>query len=601
MSGRLAADEHGHDGGIDGPQHRHRAEEAERGDRAAVVGAVQRLDQRLGEERQAEADRQHQGQHGLDRHLEAAPDLGLAGEPREGGGVERGGHEHRGLDQPVGRAELADVGAAGGHEPEQDDARPERERRQDPGHGERCARPHQRSPRAWLDGHPRPQHEPVHEPVRGHEPEAGAGREEDRDRHRARPGDGGADAHERGRHAVDDQGDRDVLLALAPVEDRVQRPGLVLEADPDADDQDRGCGLERAALDRHDARHHDEQRDQRERPDGRSRSTRGRRARRGSLAISRPTQLLQPEPGDERNTVLNDIAKMKSPNCSSPSSRAMTTKNASEATLPTASPASRASVPNAIRRDAVAIPSGSIECATLGDVPSDSSRRVARVHVETAAWTRAALAEIELPPVAAPSTSARRRCTTGRSSSRTSSEQVMAPLRARGVEIVHLDAKAAPGVDVVCDLGTADAGLAARLGEHALVLVCGVMQALRDPGRAADIAVQALAPGGHLVAHHPETARRSFDPVDHMLRMSPDELAGMFERRGLERVRADSVRIDDPRYYRGLVSRPSWTPCAGACGSRCPASASRRAVAFPALRWRQSCVVMRRPLDTLAP
>ena len=31
-------------------------------------------------------------------------------------------------------------------------------------------------------------------------------------------------------------------------------------------------------------------------------------------------------------------------------------------------------------------------------------------------------------------------------------EQVLAPLRARGVDIVHLDAKEAPGVDVVCDL-----------------------------------------------------------------------------------------------------------------------------------------------------
>ena len=95
-------------------------------------------------------------------------------------------------------------------------------------------------------------------------------------------------------------------------------------------------------------------------------------ARRGSLAISRPTISCSPSPATIRNTVLNDIAKMKSPNCSSPSSRAMTTKKASEATLPTASPASRASVPDAIRRDAEAVPSGSIEGATLGDVPSGS-------------------------------------------------------------------------------------------------------------------------------------------------------------------------------------------------------------------------------------
>jgi hypothetical protein len=220
------------------------------------------------------------------------------------------------------------------------------------------------------------------------------------------------------------------------------------------------------------------------------------------------------------------------------------------------------------------------------------------VHVETAAWTSAVLAEIELARGS-------RALDVGSSTSHYRTveqphieEQVMAPLRARGVKIVHLDAKQAPGVDVVCDLDTADARLAERLGEHALVLVCAVMQTLRDPGRAADLAVRALAPGGHLVAHHPETARRLFDPVDHMLRMSPGALAGMFERRGLERVRADSVRIDDPRYYRGLVSRPSWIPLRGRMWLPLPGVSEQARLRVAALRWKQSCVVMRRPLDT---
>ena len=177
----------------------------------------------------------------------------------------------------------------------------------------------------------------------------------------------------------------------------------------------------------------------------------------------------------------------------------------------------------------------------------------------------------------------------------------MAPLRARGVEIVHLDAKQAAGVDVVCDLDAADEGLAARLGEHALVLVCGMLQTLRDPERAVDLAVAVLGPGGYLVAHHPESARRTFDPVDRRLRMSPDELAGMFERRGLERVRADSVRIDDPRYYRGLLSRPSWIPLWGRVWLPLPGASEQVRLRIPALRWKQSCVVMRRPLDTVAP
>jgi SAM-dependent methyltransferase len=217
------------------------------------------------------------------------------------------------------------------------------------------------------------------------------------------------------------------------------------------------------------------------------------------------------------------------------------------------------------------------------------------VHVETAAWTHAALAQLDLPPGS-------RALDIGSSTLhyRTVEQphieaQVLAPLRARGVTIVHLDAKAAPGVDVVCDLDAAGEPLADRLGEHALVLLTSVLHYLREPGRAADLATRALAPGGHLVAHHPASARRSYDPLDRGLRMSPDELAQLFERRGLERVRAESVRIDDPRYYRGLWARPSWERVRDRLWLPLPAVTEQARLRIPALRWRQSCVVMRRP------
>jgi hypothetical protein len=209
------------------------------------------------------------------------------------------------------------------------------------------------------------------------------------------------------------------------------------------------------------------------------------------------------------------------------------------------------------------------------------------VHVETAAWTRAALEAIALPPGS-------RALDIGSSTLHYRTveqphieEQVMAPLRARGVEIVHLDAKEDPGVDVVYDLERPGE----PVGEFSLVLVASVLHYLRDPGPAADLAVSSLAPGGHLIAHHPQSARRTYDPVDHGLRLSPDELARRFP--GLERVRAESVRIDDPRYYRGLVSRPSWTR-AGRVWLPLPGATDRVRLAVPRLRWRQSCVMLRR-------
>jgi hypothetical protein len=217
------------------------------------------------------------------------------------------------------------------------------------------------------------------------------------------------------------------------------------------------------------------------------------------------------------------------------------------------------------------------------------------MHVETAAWTRAALAEL---PLSAGS----RALDIGSSTLHYRTveqphieEQVLAPLRARGVDIVHLDAKEAPGVNVICDLDEADGRLADRLGEHALVIVASVLQYPRDPARAADLAVGVLAPGGYLVAHHPASARRTYDPVDRKLRMSPAELAGVFERRGLERVRAESVRIDDPRYYRVLRSRASWIPVRGRFWLPLPGVSERARLRIPALRWRQSCVLMHRP------
>jgi SAM-dependent methyltransferase len=222
-------------------------------------------------------------------------------------------------------------------------------------------------------------------------------------------------------------------------------------------------------------------------------------------------------------------------------------------------------------------------------------RRLRSVHLETARWTREVLQAIELPPGA-------RALDVGSSTLhyRTVEQphidaEVIGPLRERGIEITHLDAKQDPGVDVVCDLDRADEGLVSELGEYELVLFAAVLHYVRDPDHVLDVVVRLVAPDGHLVVHHPETARRTHDPVDNKLRLTPDELADMFERRGLERTRADSVRIDDGRYYRGLRSRPSWVPVSGRFWFPLPGFSERLRFFVPALRWRQSCVVMHRP------
>jgi SAM-dependent methyltransferase len=214
------------------------------------------------------------------------------------------------------------------------------------------------------------------------------------------------------------------------------------------------------------------------------------------------------------------------------------------------------------------------------------------VHVETAVWTREALAG--LPLVGDRALDVGSSTLDYRTHEQPHIEtEVWAPVRARGVEVVHLDAKSAPGVDVVLDLNAPDDP--PPLGEFALVVVASVLQYLREPARVARLAASVLPPGGWLVAQHPESARRSYDPLDNGLRMTPPELATLLERAGFERVRAESVRIDDPRYYRGLVSRPSWTPVrSGRWWIPLPGVTDQARLRIPRLRWRQSCVLMRR-------
>jgi SAM-dependent methyltransferase len=222
------------------------------------------------------------------------------------------------------------------------------------------------------------------------------------------------------------------------------------------------------------------------------------------------------------------------------------------------------------------------------------------MHVETARWIGVAVGELDLPAGA-------RVLDIGSSTLhyRTVEQphieaDVMAPLRERKAAITHLDVKEAPGVDVVCDLDLADSTVTSSLGEFELVLFCNILAHVRNPDHALDLVAQLVAPGGWLIADHPARAPRVLDPRANMLRFSPEELGGLFERRGLMRVRAESVRIDDSRYYRGFWSRASWIPVLGRFWIPLPGFTERLRFHLPAARWRRSCVVMRRPLEAVA-
>jgi SAM-dependent methyltransferase len=217
------------------------------------------------------------------------------------------------------------------------------------------------------------------------------------------------------------------------------------------------------------------------------------------------------------------------------------------------------------------------------------------VFVETSLWIRAQLDQLELPPES-------RVVDVGSSTLdyRTVKQphvetNVMAPLRARGAHIVHVDAKSEAGVDVVADVTAPDFD-AATLGDpFDLVIVSGLLSVVTNVDRVIRVAAELVAPGGWLVAATPTAYRRTLDPIDNGWRPGAAELADRLVRVGcLEIVVAEGVRIDDARYYRGVVSRSSqvrvralWVPL--------PGFTDRIRRALPGLRWREACVLARRP------
>lgn len=216
------------------------------------------------------------------------------------------------------------------------------------------------------------------------------------------------------------------------------------------------------------------------------------------------------------------------------------------------------------------------------------------MYPENARWVRDALAGIDLKPGA-------RAIDIGSSTLhyRTVEQphvdrEVMAPLRERGVEIVHLDAKEDPGVDVVQDLDAATPELAERLGTFDLVMCIGLLGYVRQPQNTLNVLTSLAGERAWLVSTTPESYRRTLDPHDNMWRPSPQDLAAEYERRGFEAVRADSLRIDGRQYYRGLKSRPSWIPVADRFWFPLPGFSERLRWRVPSLRWRESCVLARR-------
>ncbi len=175
--------------------------------------------------------------------------------------------------------------------------------------------------------------------------------------------------------------------------------------------------------------------------------------------------------------------------------------------------------------------------------------------------------------------------------------QILAPLRDRGAAITHVDAKHDVGVDHVFDLdANPPAALARELGSFDLVLCNDLLIHVADPQRAVAAVAGLVRPDGAVLAVSPHSYRRTVDPRDNGLRVAPSDLVALFREANPALVpeHEASIEIVGPIYYKGIATRASWIRTRGGRWIPLPGAVEQIRRRTSRLRWRESCVLLRR-------
>ena len=182
--------------------------------------------------------------------------------------------------------------------------------------------------------------------------------------------------------------------------------------------------------------------------------------------------------------------------------------------------------------------------------------------------------------------------------------QIFAPLRARGVDVIHTDLKPDAGVDIAGDLADPEIQARLRARRPRAALTSNLLEHVTAPAELAHAIGALVEPGGVLVVTVPRSYPYHADPIDTGFRPAPDELAALFPGFALVRgeVVADSTYAGE-LFGHGLAGL--------AAGLRSLAAAVRRrgeiARAYrDRLRWlfrpfTTTCIVLRRAPAGVSP
>jgi hypothetical protein len=174
---------------------------------------------------------------------------------------------------------------------------------------------------------------------------------------------------------------------------------------------------------------------------------------------------------------------------------------------------------------------------------------------------------------------------------------IFAPLRGRGIEIIHSDLKAAAGVDIAGDLGDAAVQAQLRARQPRAALTSNLLEHVPRPAELAAAIGALVGPGGIVIATVPRSYPYHADPIDTGFRPSPDELARLFP--GFAVVRGDVV--EDETYAGELLGHGAAGLVRGARGLVAAirrrgdiARAYRDKLRWMFRRFSTTCLVLRR-------
>ena len=128
---------------------------------------------------------------------------------------------------------------------------------------------------------------------------------------------------------------------------------------------------------------------------------------------------------------------------------------------------------------------------------------------------------------------------------------LFAPLRARGVQTIHLDLREGDGIDIRADiLDPADLQRIKAYGPKA-VLCCNILEHVTAPQMLARCCIDIAGPGGFIFVTVPYSYPHHRDPIDTLYRPDPGELAVLFE--GADMVHGEIVDVGES--YRDQVKK----------------------------------------------